>query len=182
VLSVGCLNYREVSAADLRFQAYTTLAYGGRGLSYFTYFTPAIGNFRLAPIDQFGNETATWHHLRSVNLQILQLAPTLLRLNSDDVYHFGQVPEGCHPTTEKNLIKGVGSSEFLAGDFTHQDGSRYVMVVNKDFKKSRHCSLEYRTPPKRVLMVSPYSGQLTSFEGEQAWLAPGQGVLLKVEK
>jgi len=181
VLSVGCLSYREVNAADLRFQAYTTLAYGGRGLSYFTYFTPAVGNFRMAPIDQFGNQTATWHHLRNVNLQILQLAPTLLRLNSDDVYHFGQVPEGCRPPTEKSLIQGVSRAEFLVGDFTHQDGSRYVMVVNKDFKKSRHCSLEYRTPPKRVLMISPYSGQPTSFEGEQAWLAPGQGVLLKLE-
>jgi hypothetical protein len=29
-------------------------------------------------------------------------------------------------------------------------------------------------------MVSPYSGQLTAFEGEQVWLAPGQGVVLKV--
>ncbi len=181
VLSVGCLSYREVNAADLRFQAYTTLAYGGRGLSYFTYFTPAVGNFRMAPIDQFGNETATWHHLQNVNLQILQLAPTLLRLSSDEVYHFGQLPEGCRPSTEKSLIKGVGTAEFMVGDFTHQDGSRYAMVVNKDFKKSRHCSLEYRTAPKRVLMVSPYSGQLINFEGEQAWLAPGQGVLLKVE-
>ncbi|MBI3853284.1 MAG: hypothetical protein HY298_23790 [Verrucomicrobia bacterium] len=182
VLSVGCLSYREVSAADFRFQAYTTLAYGGRGISYFTYFTPVVGNFRMAPIDQFGNETATWQSMRTENLQVLQLAPTLLRLNSDDVYHFGTVPEGSHGPTEKSLVKAVGTAEFVCGDFTHEDGSRYVMVVNKDFKKSRHCSLQYQTPPKRVLMVSPYSGQLTSFEGEQAWLAPGQGVLLKIEK
>ena len=37
VLSVAHFSYREPNAADLRFEAYTTLAYGGRGLSYFTY-------------------------------------------------------------------------------------------------------------------------------------------------
>jgi hypothetical protein len=39
----------------------------------------------------------------------------------------------------------------------------------------------FRTAPKRVQFVSSYSGQLENFEGEQCWLAPGQGVLLKVE-
>ena len=40
VLSVGCLNYREPSMTDMRFQVYTSLAYGARGLAYFKYFTP----------------------------------------------------------------------------------------------------------------------------------------------
>ena len=29
-------------------------------------------------------------------------------------------------------------------------------------------------------MVSPYTGQLIPYEGEQRWLAAGQGVLLKL--
>src|SRR4051794_8179157 len=34
IQSVGCLNFRETSAADLRFQVYTSLAYGARGIAY----------------------------------------------------------------------------------------------------------------------------------------------------
>src|SRR6478672_1925525 len=82
VLSVAHFNYREASAADLRFEAYTSLAYGARGLSYFTYFCPSVGNYRLAPVDQFNHETPTWSALQSVNLQVQKLAPTLNHLTS----------------------------------------------------------------------------------------------------
>jgi hypothetical protein len=181
VLTVAHFNYREPTAADLRFQVYTTLACGGRGIAYFTYFAPAVGNYRMAPIDQFGNVTPTWSFMQNVNLQVGQLAPTLLQLTSDAVYHFGTPPEGSHGPGGESLVKSCNQAEFMAGDFTHTDGSRYVMIVNKDFAKSRHCAPQFRAPPKRVRLVSPYSGQLTDFSGEQMWLAPGQGVLLKLD-
>jgi hypothetical protein len=179
VLTVAHFNYREPTAADVRFQVYTTLAYGGRGIAYFTYFAPQVGNYRSAPIDQFGNPTATWYYLQNVNLQVGKLASTLLQLSSDDVYHFGTPPEGLHGPAENSLIKAMNQNEFMAGDFTHSDGSRYVMIVNKDFLKSHHCAPQFRAPPKRLQMVSPYTGQLGDFGGEQTWLAPGQGVLLR---
>ena len=49
----------------------------------------------------------------------------------------------------------------LVGEFTHDDGSRYVMIVNKNLTAS--------VTPKPEL-------------GEQIWLAPGQGLLLKTSK
>ncbi len=180
VLSVAHFSYREPSAADLRFEAYTSLAYGARGLSYFTYFAPAVGNYRSAPVDQFGHETPTWQWLQNVNLQVQKLAPTLLQLTSDDAYHFGSVPPGCHAPPTNSLVTAVNDN-FLVGEFTHHDGSRYVMIVNKDLSKSRPCSPQFRVAPKRVLHVSPYTGALLPFEGEYVWLAPGQGVLLKPE-
>jgi hypothetical protein len=180
VLTATHFNYREVTAADLRFQVYSTLAYGARGIAYFTYFAPKVGNYRMAPVDQFGNPTEAWGRLQNVNLQIEKLAPTLLKLRSDEVYHFGAIPQGCDQPSEKSLVAGI-SGEFAAGDFTHEgDGSRYVMLVNKDLLKSIPCGPQYRTAPKKVELVSPYTGQLTPFEGEQVWLGPGQGSLLKL--
>lgn len=179
VLAVAHFDYREPSAADLRFQVYSTLAYGGRGISYFTYFAPQVGNYRMAPIDQFGNPTTTWNHLQNVNLQIAKLAPTLLRLTSDRVYHFGTVPEGCSAPTGETLVQNIGG-EIAAGDFTHEDGSRYVMLVNKNVQKSIPLGPQFRKAPKKIELVSPYTGQLTGFEGEQVWVAPGQGALLKL--
>ena len=55
------------------------------------------------------------------------------------------------------------------------------LVVNKDLAKSRPCSPKFRNAVKRLQHVSPYTGQLTPFEGEYVWLAPGQGVLLKLD-
>lgn len=182
VLSVAHYNYREPTAADFRFQAYTTLAYGGRGLSYFTYFAVPYANYRMAPIDQFGNETATWKFMQNANLQILKIAPAYLQLTSDDAYHIGAIPAGNHGPSTNNLIASVSGDNFLVGDFTHRDGSRYAVIVNKDLAHSRPASPQFRKPPRRVQFVSPYSGELLPFEGDYTWLAPGQGVLIKIEQ
>ena len=107
VLSVGCLNYREPTAADMRFEVYTSLAYGARGLAYFKYFTPGAGNYRNGPIDQFGHKTPMWQIMRQVNLQVGKLAPTLLNLASDRVYHFGKVPAGCTGPDDQSLVKAM---------------------------------------------------------------------------
>ncbi len=181
VLSVAHFDYREPSAADLRFQAYTTLACGGRGIVYYTYFAKPVGGYHAAPVDQFGNETPTWHFLQNVNLQIQKLSPTLLQLTSDHVYHTGSVPTGCHGPPAKSLFSAVSGGEFLVGEFTHHDGARYAMIVNKSFTNSRQCAPQFRSAPKRVQHVSPYTGELLPFENEYTWLAPGQGVLLKLE-
>jgi hypothetical protein len=180
VLSVAHFNYREPTAADLRFEVYSSLASGARGLAYFTYFAPQVGNYRGAPIDQFGNPTPAWSWLQNVNLQIQKLAPTLLDLTSDDVYHFGSVPNGCHAATTNSLVSNTGP-DFAVGDFTHRDGSRYVMLVNKNVSKSVVGSVEFRKPPKAVKLISPYHGNPVAFEGEQVWIAPGAGALLKLE-
>jgi hypothetical protein len=181
MLSLGALNFREPSAADFRFQAFTSLAYGARGLTWFTYFTPAVGNFRNGPIDQFGNPTPTWGYMQNVNLQIGKLAPTLLKLKSDRVYHFGEVPEGCQGPDDQSLVKAI-NGPMLVGDFTHEDGTRYAMIVNKDFANSVYCAPQLREPVPSIVFVSSYTGAETAFAGEQGWLAPGQGVLLKLKK
>jgi hypothetical protein len=97
------------------------------------------------------------------------------------VYHFGQIPSGAIGPPTNSLVAGAGGESFLGGEFTHRDGSRYLMIVNKDLAKSRHCSLQFRKAPRQVQHVSAYSGALVPFEGEDLWLAPGAGALLKVE-
>ena len=181
VLAVAHFNYRELNDADFRFEVYTTLAYGARGLSYFTYFAPQTGNYRGAAIDQFGHETPTWHSMQYANYQVQKLAPTLLKLASDDVYHIGRIPSGCKGPPTNSLVTGVAGDNAVVGEFTHRDGSRYVMVVNKDVSKSRPCSVQFRKSPRRLQKVSAYTGALLPFEGEDIWLAPGAGVLLKLD-
>lgn len=181
VLSCAHFNYREPTEADLRFEAYTTLACGGRGIVYFKYFCPAVGNYRAAPIDPFGHGTVTWEYLRRVNMQVLKLAPTVLKLTSTDVYHFGNPPPGTHGPDARSLLTDC-DPHFLAGDFRHEDGSDYVMLVNTDLTRSHAIPLKPRAAIRAVRLISAYTGQPIPFEGEQTWAAPGQGVLLKLER
>lgn len=180
VLAVAHFSFREPTEVDLRFQGFSSLVCGARGIAYFTYFASPVGNRRGAAIDQFGNPTPTWNHLRSINLQIQKLAPTLLELTSDEVYHFGGVPNGCHGPSTNSLVTNIGGA-FAVGDFTHSNGTRYVMLVNKDMSRSAPCWPQFRNPPKKLTLISQYTGQPMSYDGEQPWVMPGGGILLKLE-
>jgi hypothetical protein len=174
VLSLGALSYREPSPADMSFEVYTSLAYGARGIAYFKYFSAAVGNFRGGPIDQFGHENPMWHTVQQLNLEIAKL-----KLKSDRVYHFGDVPAGCAGPDDKSLVEAI-PGPFVVGDFTHEDGSRYFILVNKSFTNSAYCAVKLRKTAATIDLVSAYTGTATPFVGEQCYLAPGQGVLLKL--
>ena len=177
VLSNTHFNYAEPSPAGFRFQLYTTLAYGARGISYFTYFTPNVGNYRLGPIDQFGNKTPTWDMLRNVNLQLHRLGPVYITLKSVNVFHHPNVPEGCSGMDTSRFIASLSGGDLLAGEFEDGNGNPFVLVVNKDLVKSASCVISFKTPGD-VQFVSPYTGLLSPWTGENVWLAPGQGTLL----
>ena len=181
VQSNAHFRYAEPSEKGLRFLASTTLAYGARGIGYFTYFTPAIGNYRLAPIDQFGNKTPTWEMLRRVNLQIHKLAPTYIKLRSVNVFHHPDVPHDCRGIASAHVVASVEGGQFLVGEFVGPENRPYAMVVNTSLDHSVRLVAKFKTE-KPLLFVNPYTGTLDSFGGEHEWLAPGQGALLTVRE
>jgi hypothetical protein len=54
------------------------------------------------------------------------------------------------------------------------------MIVNKDFANAFVCAPQFSVPVKKLEFISAWSGTPITFEGEYMWLAPGQGVLLKL--
>jgi hypothetical protein len=179
ILSTPHYGYREPSEGDMYFQVFTTLAYGGKGLSYFTYATPRAANYRLGPLDQFGEETPMWHVVRRCNLQIRALAPILLRLKSKGVY-YTDPPAGadaCRRLPGDTLVKSMTGGSFLVGEFEHEDGSRWFMVVNLDRKNSTQ--FQAVVNGKSIRSVSNYTGRLD--EEMDNWLLPGQGKLCRVD-
>jgi len=181
VLSNAHFRYAEPTEAGLRFQVYTTLAYGGRGISWFTYFTPNSGNYRLAPIDPFGHKTPTWDMLRRVNLQIHKLAPVYCKLASVNVFHVPDVPAECRGATSSRLLDEVSGGSFVVGEFEGPDKQPYVMVVNKSLRDSAAFSIRFKWPG-RIMQVNAYTGSVHPWVGENNWLAPGQGMLLSLRK
>ena len=181
VLANAHFTYAEPTAAGLCFQAYTTMAYGGRGISYFTYICPATGNYRLAPVDQFGHKTPTWDMLRNVNLQIHALAPTLVKLKSVGVVHHPDVPTGCRGLDQSRHVAELsGSGRFVLGEFEGAQGEAYVMVVNKDLHQSTDFGIRFKQEGS-IVQTNAYTGKEQKWAGENNWLAAGQGMLLHVK-
>lgn len=183
IQGAGHLFFREPSAADVLFQCYSSAAYGARGIVYFTYKSYPFGNYRGAAVDQYGNETAAWQYFSNANHQLLSMASYLMKLTSNEVYHFGNVPPAGRGPSANALLTGVGDN-MLVGDFTHEDGSRWALVVNKDLNKSAQFWPKYRAPFTGSDKVAVFrGGQLVTLDGnyEEHFLSPGQGVLLKLK-
>jgi hypothetical protein len=190
ILAVAHFNYMVASDATFNLQVYSTLAYGGRGIEYYKYFTPSAPTFRLGPIDQSGHRTPTWDMLRRINLQIQALAPTLIHLHSTGVYHGPDVPPEGHSLAESRLVKRVDMStpgirppirpRYLLGEFQDDQGRSYLMVVNKDLTHTFACHLELKQGGRKLFRVSPSTGQEEPAQ-DPVSLAPGAGVLLRIE-
>jgi hypothetical protein len=191
ILANAHFNYMEPSDATFSLQVYSTMAYGGRGIQYFTYFAPEIGNYRLAAIDQFGNRTQTWDMLRRINNQIHALAPTLIGLRTTGVYHYPDIPEQGQPLSVSKLIRSVEMTQryvrppvggrCLIGEFEDNDQRPYFFIVNKDLKNSFQFRVELKQGGRKLIRISPYSGKEEPFGREMDWLAPGGGILFRVE-
>jgi hypothetical protein len=194
IQSVAHFGYRVPSDETLHLQVYSALAHGARGIEYFTYFTPERGNYRLAAIDGFGHRTPTWDVLRRINEEVHALAPTLLRLRSTGVYHYPDAPRQGEHLSASALVRSILMSKdedeytppsvaarFLTGEFVDEAGRVYLMIVNKDLTYSFKFDIEFRRPVGALRRVNPYTGAEEPFEGEQNWLAPGGGILIRVD-
>jgi hypothetical protein len=182
VLSNAHFHYAEPSDAGFRFQLYTTLAYGARGISCFTYFAPISGNYRLAPIDQFGNKTPTWEMLRNVNLQMHRLGAAYLKLKSVNVFHHPEVPQNCSGIATSRFVAAIeGKGSYLVGEFQDPEDRPWVIIVNKSLSQSAWFRVKFRDSGT-IHFVNAYTGNKDLWQGENDWLAAGQGMLLSLEK
>lgn len=185
-------SYAVPTPANIHLQAYASLAYGSRGIQYFTYFTPGHGNYRLAPIDVFGYHTATWDMVRLVNQEIAMLAPTLAKLRSTGVYHYPLTPPQGQPLAKSSLVERVEMTEhplvvapaagrILIGEFTGPANKLYLMVVNKDLQRSFMLNIFLRDRARKLVLISQYTGKEEDFTGERRWIQPGGGFLFRVD-
>lgn len=174
VLSNAHFNYAEPSYAGLCFQLYTTLAYGGRGISYFTYFAPKVGNYRFAPVDQFGNKTHTWYILQNVNLQMHAIGRAYLKLKSVNVFHSPRSEECENDMGSSYFLSSMKGEDLLVGEFEDADKTPYVLVVNKSLTKSQSIDLSFKNQGT-VYQINNYTGIAERWSGENNWISPGHG-------
>jgi len=168
------------SPANLQFQAYTTLAAGYRGVTWYNYYGPG---YKYTPIDHSGRKSLTWVYLQQVNAQIARLAPILSRLDSTGVFFTAPAPANNLPLLPGQLVESVTcATPVMVGEFRHANGDSYVMVVNLSLERSAKFTLTTASPHNSIKVVSAVDGAFsTKDEKDGHWLVAGQGVLFKLE-
>jgi len=169
------------SPAGLLFQAYTTLAAGYRGVTWYTYYSRG---YHYASIDNAGKKTQTWAYLKEVNRQIAALAPILSRLESTGIYFSSPAPADNLPSLPGELVESVSSpTPLMVGEFKDADGQRYAMVVNLSLEATTHFTLKTGPATQSIRLVSTIDGSLSPLKSPcDLWLPAGQGALLLLGK
>src|ERR1051325_2591120 len=167
------------SPANLGFQAYTTLAAGYRGVTWYDYYGPG---YKYTAIDSAWRKTLTWVYLNDINAQIATLAPVMSRLSSTGVFFTSPAPASDLPLLPGHLVEAVTcATPVMVGEFKHSDGDTYVMVVNLSLERSAPFTLKTTEPHETLSIVSSVTGNLSPFDQKAAlWLVAGQGALLKL--
>ena len=167
------------SPENLLFQAYTTLAAGYRGVTWYTFY---CRGYHYAPIDNDGNKTLTFEYLKEVNRQVAALAPILCHLESTGVFFTNPTPADGLPVLPGKLIQSISSATpVMLGEFKGNKGDVYAMVVNLSLESTTQLRIS-ATGEKKVSLISAVDRSTSAYDKKNGlFLNPGQGILLKID-
>ena len=183
--------HTDPTEAQLRWQIYTSIAYGAKGVLYFCYYTPFSREFPKggAIIGRDGRLTRHYDQARRINAQIKNLGPTLMQLTSTGVVHVRPGDDPAHvlaSTPIRNLthMRDDPKPDYLIGAFKHADGRRAVMLNNYRFAYTAWPTVEFDADPAQVVEVDKGSGEQVpviddspDMDGLQISLDAGEGRL-----
>jgi sialidase-1 len=174
--------WRRPGAAEVRFLAFTTLAYGGRGVSYFTYWgTPADGG-----LYQDGEPSPLARDVAVVNAELARLGPTLLALDSVGVSHTAPLPYGTEAAPADAPVQVTGGGKFVLGLFGRGGKGTAFLVVNRSYRREAEAVLKVTLPGKQVQELDRRTGRwgegepLGADRAVKVRLGPGDGRLFRV--
>jgi hypothetical protein len=168
------------TSANLALQAYTTLAAGFRGVTWYTYYARG---YKYSPIDITGRRTMTWPCLQEINRQVAALAPVLSRLASTGIYFTAPLPTNGLAALPGEIIEKLTTSvPMMVGEFKGTN-ERYAMLVNLSLERTANFTFAAKNTAARIEEISAVDGKPRVFSPgkDGMWLPPGNGLLLRVK-
>ncbi len=148
VLLVQHGSYRDLTPGELRWQVSMLLAYGARGVGYFTYWTPApdpVWNWQPAVIGYDGVRSRWYTVLQGFNPSVRAAGETLASLAWISTQHAGSQPVGGAAFARDGWIASVAGRAAI-GRFKGDPTSRFVLVVNADSSGAQTIALSFAQP------------------------------------
>ena len=183
--------HTDPTESQIRWQIYTSLAYGAKGVIYFNYGTPQTFEFPKGGgiLRRDGTRTRHWFQAQRINRSLKNLGPTLMQLTNQGVYRIQPTDDPAQvlqPTPLADLRRADVDPppDYLVGSFVHRDGRRAVLLNNYRFSYTAWPTVEFDVPLSQVFEVSQQSGKEVlarddspGMPGFQVSLDAGQGRL-----
>ena len=153
---------RRPNEAEIRWQINVSLAYGAKGIQYFTYWTPAGTGFVESLVSRDGVLTPLYAYAKRANDYLKVAGKVLLPLTSESVVHANEIPlpKGAKAFKADGYIKSVSGSSVILGRFRDPAGGteRYLLVTNRSFANAAQTRLRLSDSVRKVLELDSQTG------------------------
>jgi hypothetical protein len=183
---------RRASESEKRWQALQTLAYGARGLMFFTYWSGVSGDFpEPGVIDpRTGLPTAHYAEVQRVNVEVRAFGQALASAKSQAVFHNGPLAPGASMRRPRASIYLPGRAPITTGLFDSAS-YRYAMLASRDHRAPVSPAAVLSFGASRPQRLDPASGRWLSVRPVRVrahsatirlTLRPSGGALFRIRK
>ena len=187
-LRMDCLKYNLIpwpmfnvagveSDSLIRFQIYSSLAYGAQGIWYFMYVAGLQNERGYETVEQVReNLFPTWEVVAEENHQVAIWGESLLGRKCAGVFHTGWLPDHAASPSENKLIIEM-SDDLLVGILTQPGESVMAIVVDKRVDK------QFGAIPEREVEVK-FADAVTEIhvsKGKETRSIVGNAIKLKLQ-
>jgi len=175
---------RRPNEAEILWQINVSLAYGAKGIQYFTYWTPAATHFGEALVSRDGVLTPLYNYAKRANDYLRVVGKVLLPLTSDSVAHANEepLPHGVTAFKADGYVTSTSGSPVILGKFRKPAGGtdRYLLAANHSFAKEAETKITLSGSVSKVLELDSQTGTFASVAQQGTLvlsIAPGEARL-----
>ena len=166
---VGLAQRRRPTEAEILWQVNVSLAYGAKGIQYFTYWTPKVEpdgpiQFGEALVSLDGEFTPLYDYAKRVNAYLSVMGKVLLPLTSESVTHAQEEPlprraKVC--TGRDGWVDKVSGSPVILSRFrgTTEATERHLFVANRSFIDEATTDVKLSNRVSQVFELNSETGE-----------------------
>lgn len=156
------------SEAQLRWQAWTSMAYGARGLIYFAYWPPpddahAVGDGIL---NAQGEPTPQYGVVKNLNAGLRSFGAVLMEMDSAAVKSGAQL-QGSGSGDSIVRIADTDAGDFTAGEFANPHGARASLLINNTLDAEKTLTLAIDAGVQEIDNVSGSAVPVADMDGDR---------------
>src|SRR5262249_6869863 len=148
-------NWRLPTAAGLRWLVFTTLAYGGRGISYFTYWGPVSYN----GLYKDGTAAPLLKTVVALNKELAVFGHELFALDSLGVYHTQSLFGGADAIPVDSPVQLSTKDGVVLGLFGKDANATAFMIVNRDVDDDARVGVTVSMADSRIEELDRVTGE-----------------------
>lgn len=170
--------------SEIFWQVNTALAYGAKGIQYFTFMTPPDNElecFSGSMLDIDGNKNASYEHVKEMNKQLATVGSILLGAKHKGVICAGTSPLAVSDTAKTPEKLTVAGDSIICGLFENESGGEFLYAVNNSITSSSDLKIMIKNGKVGEIIKDAKTIRVDKSVFE-ATLLPGEGVYIEIKE